>query len=788
MKDIIFKKGFVFLDGAMGTSLRTAVPDYSGIPDILSVTHPGTVEKIHRQYAEAGSEIIYTNTFGASEEKLEGTGITLERLVTAAVENAKKAAGNAAAVALDIGPTGKMMPPMGEMTFDEAYEIFRQKMIFGEKAGADLIVVETMSDLGEARTALLAAKENTALPVFVTMTFGENGRSFAGCSPENFAVLMTSMGADAIGVNCSFGPDQLYPVILEMSRKTDLPLIVKANAGLPSSDGSYSIGPWDFAEKMKRFSEIGVKYLGGCCGTTPQYISCLKEEYAGISLRERNYERKCFIVSQRRCVDADNISIVGERLNPTGKKKLAAALAEGDMDYLVSVAKEEESAGADILDVNVGIPGADEAALMKQVVSAVSTVTDLPLQIDSKSPSAIEAGLRAFPGRAIINSVDGTDETLDSILPLAKKYGSALIGLTIDENGIPASARDRLKIAEKIMKRAVCAGIPKSDIFIDCLTLAVSAEPEGAVQTLEAVRLVRDELGLKTTLGVSNISFGLPEREVIASSFLTLALNSGLTLPIINPSVRRMKDAVFSFRALTGLDRSCMDYVEYMKNVQPGQTTNAESAETRPTDLKKAIVSGDEVLSRRISGALLDNDPSADIINGLIIPALDEVGSKFESGEFFLPQLMRSASAASAAVEVLKSRMENSQTGSESKGKIVLATVRGDIHDIGKNIVKMVLANYGYEIIDLGKDVPKEAVAEAALENDVKLVGLSALMTTTLDSMEETIAYLRSRGYSGYVMVGGAVLTGEYAKEIGADYYAKDAKESADIAKIVFGG
>jgi len=782
--DFLDRNGFVFLDGATGTMLRRLVPDFKGLPDLLSITAPEAVYTSHRKYIEAGSDIIYTNTFGATDEKLCDSGYTLEEVITASVSVAKRAAEGRADVALDIGPTGKLMAPAGEMTFDEAYESYRRRAVIGEKAGADLIVLETMSDLSEVRCAYLAARENTSLPIFITMTFEANGRSFTGCSPSGFASLMTAMGADAIGINCSLGPDLIYPLIAEMAEVTDLPLIVKANAGLPSAeDGSYSVTAEDFAEKMGALADIGVKYLGGCCGTTPDYIKNVKEVYEKKTLKDRKTVRKCILGGGTRQINAEEITVVGERLNPTGKKKLAAALAEGDMAYVSAIAREQAAAGAGILDVNVGVPGADEPALMKRVVETLLSVTDLPLQLDSKSPAAIEAGLRAYPGRAIINSVDGEDKTLDSILPLAKKYGAAVVGLTLDENGIPADPDDRVKIAEKIKMRAEQYGIPACDLFIDCLTLAVSAEPEGARRTLDALSAVRERLGLKTTLGVSNISFGLPEREIISSNFLTLALSKGLTLPIINPCARRMMDAVYSYKALSGIDASCIDYVSYMSG-KPAETASGASQKKAP-ELFESILAGDGVSSAEAVKVLMGEKSSDEIINGIIIPALDKVGENFESGKFFLPQLMRSAEAANSAVDVIRSSMGD--VADTVRGKIVIATVKGDIHDIGKNIVKMVLSNYGYEIIDLGKDVPSETVVEAVVENDVSLVGLSALMTTTLPSMEETIRAIRQSGHECKIMVGGAVLTEEYSKKIGADYYAKDAKASADIAKKVLG-
>ena len=780
--DFLNKLGYVFLDGAMGTMLRSLVPDFSGIPDILSITHPDAVLSVHKKYVDAGSNVIYTNTFGATEEKLEGSGYTLEEVISASVSVAKKAAGGKAAVALDLGPIGKLMAPAGELDFDTAYEIYRRRSVAGANAGADLVILETMSDLAEVRAALLAVKENTDLPVFVTMTFEANGRSFTGCSPRSFASLISAMGANAIGINCSLGPDQIYPLIEEIASVSDLPLIVKANAGLPDADnGSYDITPEKFAEKMKKFTAVGVKYLGGCCGTTPDYIRELCKVHEGLKLKSRNRVRTCLLGGAQTLVDAEKIIVVGERLNPTGKKKLAAALSEGNMEYVISVVREQIEAGANVLDVNVGVPGVDEPVLMKKVVETLVSITDLPLQIDSKNPAAIEAGLRAYPGRAIINSVDGEEANLAVIIPLAKKYGAAIIGLTLNEAGIPKAGYDRAVIAKKILDYITKSGIPACDVFIDCLTLSVSAEPDGPNETLRALSIVRDQLKVKTALGVSNVSFGLPQREVISSTFLTLALANGLTLPIINPCSRRMMDAIYSYRALTGVDKGCMEYV----NFQSDDTAAVSSApEKKSVTLGEAIIKGDDSASRACAekeiGAL-----SADvIINEMIIPALDRVGEKFERGEFFLPQLMRSAAAASAAVDVI--RVSKADSGEQKGEKIILATVKGDVHDIGKNIVKMVLSNYGYEIIDLGRDVAAEDIVNCAKENGVKLIGLSALMTTTLPSMADTISAIRASAHECKIMVGGAVLTPEYSEKIGADFYAKDAKSAADIAKKVF--
>ena len=788
MLDELLKQGFLFLDGAMGTMLQKMGLEAGGRPELLCVTDPTRIEEIHRMYLDSGSSVVYTNTFGASARKLAGTGFGVEEIVGVAVKIAKRAcAGRGALVALDVGPLGELLEPAGTLTFEQAYGLFREQMKAGAQAGADLIVIETMTDLYEAKAALLAAKEATSLPVFVTMTFEQNGRTFTGCSVPAMASVLEGLGADAIGVNCSLGPKELYPIVREMAQYTSLPLIVKANAGLPDPEtGKYNILPEEFAREVKRFAALGVSILGGCCGTTPEYIREMQAALVGISPAKRAPVSKSLVCTPTKAVELDGVRVIGERINPTGKKRFRQALLENDMGYVISQGIQQAEAGADILDVNVGLPEIDEPQTMKTVVKKLQSVVELPLQIDSSDPAAIEAGLRVYNGKAVVNSVNGEQKILDKILPIVKKYGAAVVGLTLDENGIPETAEQRFAIVERILSAALAHGIKKEDVFIDCLTLTVSAQQSGARETLRAVHMVRERLGLHTVLGVSNISFGLPNRELVNRTFLTLALGQGLDLPILNPNSAAMMDAVAAFNVLDNRDRDSARYISRFSQAA-AQTPAPEQPAEGGVDLGRAVESGFREDARRITAELLRERDELSVVNGLLIPALDRVGGRFERGEIFLPQLINSASAAQQAFEVIKTSLAKKGGAGVSKGKIILATVKGDIHDIGKNIVKIVLENYGYRVLDLGRDVDSRLIVETAVREDVRLVGLSALMTTTLKSMAQTIAALRESGHPCRVMVGGAVLTPAYAEEIGADFYARDAKRSVDIAKQVLG-
>ncbi len=658
-------------------------------------------------------------------------------------------------------------------------------MTAGEKAGADLIAFETFTDLQELRAGVLAAKENTKLPVFATMSFEENCRTFTGCLAECFAVTISGLGVDAIGVNCSLGPAQLMPVIRCIGAVTKLPLIVKANAGLPDArDGHYNISATQFAEEMAECAVLGDKYVGGCCGTDPDYIKALAETMAGKKCAKREVSKDTYVCSATRLVTVTEPRIVGERVNPTGKKRFQQALREHDLDYVLAQGVQQADAGADILDVNVGVPGLDERALMRECVEGLAAATELPLQIDSNSPEALEAGLRAFCGRAIVNSVSGEKARIEKVLPLVAKYGACVVGLALDEAGIPETAEGRVRIAGHILDACAQYGITKRDVFIDCLTMTVSAAQDAAQETLAAVRTVKEQLGAKTVLGVSNISFGLPNRELVNRTFLSLALEEGLDLAIINPNIPAMTETVAAYKLLKGFDKDCQGFVDRFANAP---ATPAPAAPGKTDDIFEAVAKGLKSESREITKRLMETKTELEIINDCLIPALDAVGTRYEKGELFLPQLLRAAEASQEAFEVLKVNIAKTGAGGVTKGKIIVATVRGDIHDIGKNIVKTILVNYGYQVIDLGRDVPPETVVETAVREDVKLIGLSALMTTTLPAMAETVALLRKSGHACKVMIGGAVLTPDYAREIGADYYARDAKASADIAKEVLG-
>lgn len=778
---------FVILDGAMGTMLQAKGMEAGGIPELLNFDKPEWLADIHSQYINAGSQIIYTNTFGCNRHKMSSAGKAPGEIITRAVEIAREASGDKALVALDVGPIGELLEPTGGLSFDEAYDIFCEQMTAGEAAGADLIVCETMTDLYELKAALLAARENTCLPVICTMTFELSGRTFTGCPVSSMALTLEGLGADAIGVNCSLGPAQLEPVVKELSEWTSLPIVVKPNAGLPDPvTGEYNVTPEEFAESLSELVKYGVKIAGGCCGTNPEFIRAAVKVLKDMKYTPQSQKKRSAVCSAVKTVVIDSPRIIGERINPTGKKRFKEALKAGDTDYILGQALEQAKAGADILDVNVGLPDIDERAVMVKTVKAVQGVTDLPLQLDSTIPEVLEAALRAYNGKPIVNSVNGEEKSLSTILPLVKKYGAAVVGLTLDEGGIPKTAEGRFAIARKILDRAVSAGIPREDVFIDCLTLTASAEQEGVLETVKALERVKRELGLRTVLGVSNISFGLPSRELINSNFLQMCLSHGLDLPIINPNVPAMTGAVRAYRLLANIDKNGMEFIEAYNTAIPAAAPVQAEGEATPEGLISAVCSGLKGESGSITAKLLESHDCMEIVDNMLIPALDKAGADFETGRIFLPQLILAAGAAQAAFEEIKKVM-SAKGGSVSKGKVVLATVKGDIHDIGKNIVKVLLENYGFTVIDLGRDVPYEKVLEAAMDGEVKLVGLSALMTTTLGAMEETIALVKKHRSDCKIVVGGAVLTPEYAMKIGADYYAKDAKATVDAAREVYG-
>ena len=795
----------ILLDGGMGTMLQAAGLKLGAKPEELNITAPALIEGIHAKYAAAGSRIINANTFGASAHKLAGSAYTLEEIIAAGIANCKRAcAPYGALAALDVGPLGELLEPNGTLAFEDAVTEYGRIVRAGVAAGADLIFFETFTDLYELKAALLAAKENSTLPILASMSFEAGGRTFTGCTVESFAATARGLGADAIGINCSLGPKEIFPMAKRLAEAVpgSFPVFVKPNAGLPRADGSgYDITPQLYGMQMKPYRELNLFAAGGCCGTTPEFIQLLNGVFAGCKPGRPDHPMKSVICSPVSCVNVDGITVVGERINPTGKKRFQQALRENDMNYVLEQAVSQVEAGAQILDVNVGAPGVDEPALMEQVVKALQSVVSLPLQLDSSHAEALERGLRVYNGKPIVNSVNGEPEVLEKILPLCKKYGAAVVGLAIDKRGIQPKAEDRVAVARRIKEVALAAGIPQEDIYIDCLTLTASAQQQDVLATVEALHTCKTELGVRTILGVSNISFGLPCRTYLNTTFLTMAMYAGLDLAIMNPSSEEMMAAVYAYNVLINRDPQSTKYIERYANRVPASAALAKAAQAATVaqsggeaelsgpyaPLMKAVEKGLKGEAAAQTRALLETKEPLELVDEALIPALDIVGSKYEKGTLFLPQLLQAASAAQSAFEEIKTAIAKKGAANESKGRIVIATVKGDVHDIGKNIVKVILENYGFEVIDLGRDVPVETVVNTVREKNVHLVGLSALMTTTLKSMEETIAALHEAKLDCKIMVGGAVLTPEYAKKIGADWYAKDAKRSADIAKEFFG-
>ena len=791
-KKFLDSKEFVLLDGAMGTLIQKSGVKYDSVPETLNITHPELIESFHKAYAESGSDIVYANTFGANGYKLKESGYSVDKIIKSGVENAKKAVqGTDCLVALDIGPIGQLLEPAGSLSFDSAYDYFREQIIAGQCA--DVIVFETMTDLYELKAAVLAAKENSDKPIIATMTFERNGRTFTGVSPAAMAVTLTGLGVDALGVNCSLGPDELEGVVSEISKYTDLPLVIKANAGLPDPNSNeYDILPDKFADCVADLLKYGVKIIGGCCGTTPEYIAEIKKMLADKSYQPQKKSVDTTVCSASTVVEINGPRIIGERINPTGKKLFKQALVDNNIDYILTQALSQVNGGAEILDVNVGHPEIDEKKMMVRVLKAIQSVCDAPLQIDSTKPDVLDSGLRYYNGKPIVNSVNGEEKSLSTVLPLVKKYGASVVGLTLDEDGIPKTAEGRFEIAKRIVSRAEAIGIDRRDVYIDCLTLTVSAEQDACRETLKALHRVKTELGCKTCLGVSNISFGLPNRELVNRTFLTMALEEGLDLPIINPNVESMTGAVRAYRVLSGIDKNSVEFINAYNDAAPAVTSAPKNTEV---DIFTAVYNVLKSEGAAVTKRLLETTDAMQIVNEMLIPALDKVGDDFEKNKIFLPQLIQSANTAQECFEVIKNHISKTSGSPVSKGKIILATVKGDIHDIGKNIVKVLLDNYGYTVVDLGRDVDPQLVVDTAVEQDIKMIGLSALMTTTLKSMEDTIKLIRQTkelqnpdGTSKCVVfVGGAVLTKDYAMKIGADYYCKDAKESVDTAKKVLG-
>ena len=795
----ILGRRILFFDGGMGTMLQKYGMKAGELPELLNITDPQLVCRIHDEYLAAGADIITTNTFGANPLKSDEMGASVDMIIAAAVGNARKsvnkAGGKERFVAFDIGPTGKLMEPIGDLSFDRAYEEFARIAKTAETAGADLAIIETMSDTLEAKAAVLAVKENTKLPVFLTMTFDETYKTLTGADVHVMSAMFEGLGVDCLGINCGLGPVQIAEMMEELSKISSIPIMAQPNAGLPQIvDGKtvYDVDPEQFGEECERIAKCGASVIGGCCGTTPDHIKALIERCRSYSpiVEEKDFTAAA---SYSKAVYLDDRPvIIGERINPTGKKKFKEALREGDVDYIVNEAFKQRDAGAHILDVNVGLPEIDECSMMERAVKAVSAAVNLPLQIDSSDPEVIERALRIYNGKPMVNSVNGKKESLDAILPIVAKYGGVLVGLCLDENGIPETAEERAAIAKRIADEAAKYGIKKRDLVMDALTLTISAQQKESAETVKALHMIKTELGIKTVLGVSNISFGLPRREIVNSTFFALALYNGLDACIINPCADSMMNTYRAYRALACIDTDCADYIAAYAGTKSETTVTRADAAEKPEEEKREklfdiIVKGLRDQSYEETKALLKTREPMDIINGILIPALDAVGKEFEAGTMFLPQLMMSAETVKNSFDAVKEKIMEGGVPQESKGKIVVATVKGDIHDIGKNIVKVLLENYGYDVYDLGKDVPPEDIVNCMKENDIHLCGLSALMTTTVVSMEETIKAIRAAGLDAKVWVGGAVLTQEYADMIGAHKYCKDALSSVNYANEFFG-
>ena len=789
------KENILILDGGMGTLLQERGLAIGELPERRSISHPELITEIHRAYFDAGSNVVNTNTFGANSLKFSDE--ELEAIVCAAINNAKAARSESRGtqekwIALDIGPTGKMLKPYGDLDFEDAVLIFAKTIRLGAKYGCDLVFIETMNDSYEAKAALLAAKENCELPVFVSCAFGEDGKLMTGGSPAAMVAMLEGMGADAIGVNCSLGPTALAPTVKQYLEYASVPVILKPNAGLPRAiDGKtvFDVSPEEFAKTTADLAALGVRAVGGCCGTTPEYISALAEKIKAVTPIPLSKKQHTIVSSYTHAVELGGAPVlIGERINPTGKKRFKEALRAEDMDYILKEGISEEEAGAEILDVNVGLPEIDEPRLLTRAVCELQAIIDLPLQIDTANATAMESALRVYNGKPMINSVNGKPESMAAVFPLAKKYGGVIVALTLDESGIPATAEGRVEIARKILAEAEKHGIDKKDIIFDPLALTISADKDAAKETLRAIRIIREELGCHTSLGVSNVSFGLPERDIINSAFFALALANGLSAAIMNPHSAEMMKTYYACSALFGLDESCKNYLEFAQNLPKPEPTSvaptAKSTDEYRSELERAIVKGLSDEAARLTREILPSKAPLDVVAEDIIPALDRVGDGFEKKTVYLPQLLMSAEAAGAAFEVIKQTLPAGESNGDRK--VVLATVKGDIHDIGKNIVKLLLENYGFTVTDLGRDVPPERIVEAARESGATLVGLSALMTTTVPAMEETIRLLKTELPKVKTVVGGAVLTQEYADSIGADKYAKDAMEAVRYAEEIY--
>ena len=788
------KDNILVLDGGMGTLLQQKGLTAGEYPERWNISHPQEIISVHKSYYDSGSNVVSTNTFGANCLKFSDS--ELEQIIKRAVENAKTAKEQSKTtqnkwIALDIGPTGKMLKPFGELEFEKAVEIYSKTVKLGVKYGVDLIFIETMNDSYETKAAVIAAKENSNLPIFVSNAFDKDGKLMMGSNPRAMIAMLEGLGVNAIGVNCSYGPKTLAPVIKEYLKYSSLPVIFKPNAGMPkvvNGQTVFDVTPQEFATDVTSLAKLGVKVCGGCCGTTPEYIGELSSKLQSVMAKKVTKKNYTVVSSYSHAVDFNNAPIlIGERINPTGKKLFKQALRDNDIDYILKEGITQQDKGVHLLDVNVGLPEIDENAMLKKVVTELQAVTNLPLQIDTANPTAMENALRIYNGKAMINSVNGKEESMKAVFPLVKKYGGVVVCLTLDETGIPKKAEDRVKIAEKIIKRAKEYGISKNDLVFDPLTLAISAEPDAGIETLKAVKIITEKLKAKTSLGVSNISFGLPERDIINSQFFTLALSNGLTCAIMNPNSVEMMKVYYANSAVNGKDQTCENYINFVSTIQKQETVVVESnvqALNGNTPLQNAIIKGQKTLASTITKQLLKEVNPLEIVNNEIIPALNIVGVGFENKKVYLPQLLMSAEASKSAFLEIKNVQTSSKGG--EKCTIVIATVKGDIHDIGKNIVKLLLENYGFKVIDLGKDVPCKEIVESVIKNKAPLLGLSALMTTTVPSMEETIKLIKQQAPWCKVVVGGAVLTEEYAKQIGANKYCKDGMEAVRYAEEVY--
>jgi len=792
IKDLIKSKRLYF-DGGFGTLIQQTGLKPGESPELRNISHPQDVENIHYKYLCAGSNIITANTFGANSLKFSEHELDL--IIKNAIGNVKNAISRTSNpeerfTALDIGPTGRLLKPLGDLDFEEAVSVFAKTIKLGEKYGADLIIIETMNDCYETKAAVIAAKENSSLPIFVTNAYDKNGKLMTGATPSAMVCMLEGLGVDALGVNCSYGPNEMMGVIEEIINLSSTPVIVSPNAGLPTvQDGKtvFDLSADIFSDQMVKIAKMGANILGGCCGTTPEYIEKTIQKTKNLDYNYPSEKNITMVSSYTTCVKFGIKPIlIGERINPTGKPMLKQALRESDFEYILKEGINQQEANANILDVNVGLPEIDEKACLKTAVTKLQTVTDLPLQIDTSDFDAMEAALRCYNGKALINSVNGKQESMDAVFPLAKKYGGTIIALTLDERGIPQDAESRIKIAEKIIKEAEKYNISKKDIIVDPLAMTVSSDPASANVTLECIKKLKS-LGIKTSLGVSNISFGLPKRSILNSTFFAIALNSGLNAAIMNPHSREMMDVYFSYCALTDNDNQFRDYINYCDDNKEEKIEVTKKQDISDSEqLKNAITKGLKDDAVNYTKKLLNSTKPLEIINNCIVPALDEIGLLFEKKKAFLPQLLISAETAKAAFEMIKSHFVEIGTNRSKKGKIIVATVKGDIHDIGKNIVKTLLENYDYDVIDLGKDVEPQKILDEAIQNDIKLVGLSALMTTTVPAMEETIKLIKKNLPSCKIVVGGAVLTKEYAEKINADKYSADAMETVRYAEEIF--